>query len=115
MAGQQQRGHDCRAVAPANDCQISDQMSPWLRSCSRSEHMKISYARGLSLLLLGFATAGQARVVAKVTQPSSQPFTALATNDATKMPLLTSASKPGASILRAQILLDRAHCSPGEI
>jgi lipoprotein-anchoring transpeptidase ErfK/SrfK len=73
--------------------------------------MKISYASGLSLLLLGLATAGQAHVAKKVTQP----FTAVATNNAAKTPLLTSASKPGAAILRAQILLDRAHCSPGEI
>jgi lipoprotein-anchoring transpeptidase ErfK/SrfK len=73
--------------------------------------MKISYARGFSLLLLGLAAVGQARVARKV----AQPFTAVATNDATKTPLLTSSSKPGSSILRAQILLDRAHCSPGEI
>jgi lipoprotein-anchoring transpeptidase ErfK/SrfK len=73
--------------------------------------MKILYACGLSLLLLGLATVGQARVTKKV----AQPFTAIATNDATKTPLLTSASKPGPAVLRAQILLDRAHCSPGEI
>jgi len=73
--------------------------------------MKISYARGLSLLLLGLTTVAQARVSAKVPQP----FTAVATNDATKTPALTSASKPGPAILRAQILLDRAHCSPAEI
>jgi lipoprotein-anchoring transpeptidase ErfK/SrfK len=73
--------------------------------------MKISYARGFSLLLLGLAAVGQARVAKKV----AQPFTAIATNDASKTPLLNPASKPSAAILRAQILLDRAHCSPGEI
>jgi lipoprotein-anchoring transpeptidase ErfK/SrfK len=73
--------------------------------------MKTSYARGFSLLLLGLAAVGQARVARKVTQP----FTAVATNDATKTPPLSSKSKPGPAILRAQILLDRAHCSPGEI
>ena len=65
-------------------------------------------ARGLSLLILSFATVAQARHVA------TQPFTAAATNLAVKAPI-TSASKPGSAVLRAQILLDRAHFSPGEI
>jgi lipoprotein-anchoring transpeptidase ErfK/SrfK len=74
--------------------------------------MMISGARGLSLLLVGLATVAQARVAAPQV---AQPFTAIATNDATRTPILTSASKPGPAVLRAQILLDRAHCSPGEI
>src|SRR4051794_630858 len=72
--------------------------------------MSMLRATALPLLILALATPTQARVkaVARV-------FTAAATNDASKKPVLTSASKAGSSILRAQILLDRAHCSPGEI
>jgi lipoprotein-anchoring transpeptidase ErfK/SrfK len=66
-----------------------------------------------ALLVLAVASAAEARVhTRKVAAPA---FTTAATNDATKRPALTSASKPGSAILRAQILLDRAHCSPGEI
>jgi lipoprotein-anchoring transpeptidase ErfK/SrfK len=65
-------------------------------------------ARGLSLLILSFATVAHARHAA------TQPFTAAATNDAVKAPI-TSSTKPGSAVLRAQILLDRAHFSPGEI
>jgi len=64
-------------------------------------------------LLLAIAISVQARVaVRKVAVPT---FTTAATNDATKTPALNSASKAGSAVLRAQILLDRAHCSPGEI
>jgi lipoprotein-anchoring transpeptidase ErfK/SrfK len=63
--------------------------------------------RGLSLLILGVASIAQAKTVAPI-------FTATATNLAIKTPL-TSATKPGSAVLRAQILLDRAHFSPGEI
>jgi lipoprotein-anchoring transpeptidase ErfK/SrfK len=57
--------------------------------------------------------SAQARVTKhKVPLPA---FTAAAANDATKKPALSSTSKAGSAILRAQILLDRAHCSPGEI
>ncbi|MEA2344677.1 MAG: hypothetical protein QOF63_2846 [Thermoanaerobaculia bacterium] len=64
-------------------------------------------------LILAIAISAEARVaVRKVAVPA---FTAAATNDATKKPLLKSGSKSGSAILRAQILLDRAHCSPGEI
>jgi lipoprotein-anchoring transpeptidase ErfK/SrfK len=68
-------------------------------------------AQALTLLILALAaTAAQGRV-----KPIAPSFTAAATNDATKRPALKAKSRPGSSVLRAQILLDRAHCSPGEI
>ncbi|MEA2165616.1 MAG: hypothetical protein QOK37_3743 [Thermoanaerobaculia bacterium] len=66
----------------------------------------------LHLLILASAHAALARVT-RAKPPEA--FTVAATNDAAKQPLLTPASKPGSAILRAQILLDRAHDSPGEI
>jgi lipoprotein-anchoring transpeptidase ErfK/SrfK len=63
--------------------------------------------------MLALATTAQGRVARhKVVAPV---FTAAATNDATKRPLLNPSSKSGPAVLRAQILLDRAHYSPGEI
>src|SRR3954470_18037792 len=72
--------------------------------------MSIIRATALPFLILALAAPAVARV-----KTAAPVFTAAAANDATKKPILTSASKAGSSILRAQILLDRAHCSPGEI
>lgn len=57
------------------------------------------------------AAAAHARP-AKVLQPAFSTFLA---NDPSSRPRLTPAMRPGSSILRVQILLDRAHFSPGEI
>lgn len=43
------------------------------------------------------------------------PLSAAAANKAAGNPVLKSSSQSGAAVLRAQILLDRAHFSPGEI
>jgi lipoprotein-anchoring transpeptidase ErfK/SrfK len=75
--------------------------------------MAILRASALPLLILALATTAQGRVIRHKTVAPS--FTAEAANNATKRPLLNSRSKSGSAILRAQILLDRAHYSPGEI
>jgi lipoprotein-anchoring transpeptidase ErfK/SrfK len=46
---------------------------------------------------------------------SEAPLTAAAANNASGNPVLKSALQGGAAVLRAQILLDRSHFSPGEI
>ncbi len=50
-----------------------------------------------------------------VTRPAEAPLTAAAANIADGNPNLNSSSLPGSAMLRAQVLLDRAHFSPGEI
>ena len=83
----------------------------WLLSCSLNSVSLPN--RVTALLILALAATAQARVVKhKVVAPV---FTAAAANDATKKPVLSSRSKSGSAVLRAQILLDRAHYSPGEI
>jgi lipoprotein-anchoring transpeptidase ErfK/SrfK len=77
--------------------------------------MTIARLRVLPLLILGIAGAAQARVATRKVTSVAPAFMVAATNDATKKPVLNSASRPGSAVLRAQILLDRAHCSPGEI
>jgi lipoprotein-anchoring transpeptidase ErfK/SrfK len=70
----------------------------------------------LSVLLCTWAlqaAAGSAhRKTANVSQPG---FSVVRANDALKTPRLTSPKASGSSVLRVQILLDRAHFSPGEI
>ena len=46
---------------------------------------------------------------------ATKSISASAVNEATGHPVLTASSKRSASVTRAQILLDRAHFSPGEI
>jgi lipoprotein-anchoring transpeptidase ErfK/SrfK len=75
--------------------------------------MSIARATALPLLILALAGTAQARAAAKKTAVPA--FETAATNDATKTPALSSASRSGSAILRVQILLDRAHYSPGEI
>src|SRR5437764_707415 len=64
-----------------------------------------------ALLLLAIAATAQARV-RHVVAPV---YSVVAANDAAQRPVLSAKSKAGSAVLRAQILLDRAHCSPGEI
>jgi Uncharacterized protein conserved in bacteria len=77
--------------------------------------MTIANLRVFPLLILGLASAAQAHVARHKAPPVAPAFTAAAANDATQKPILNSASRAGSAVLRAQILLDRAHCSPGEI
>src|SRR5882724_5688825 len=77
--------------------------------------MKIANLRVFPVLILCLASAAQAHVATHKATPAAPVFTAAATNDATQKPILTSASLSGSAVLRAQILLDRAHFSPGEI
>jgi lipoprotein-anchoring transpeptidase ErfK/SrfK len=48
-------------------------------------------------------------------QAATESVTAVAVNKAGGQPILTAGSRRSASVTRAQILLDRAHFSPGEI
>ena len=48
-------------------------------------------------------------------QSAQIPLNAAAANKASGNPILSSSSQKGVAVLRAQILLDRAHFSPGEI
>jgi lipoprotein-anchoring transpeptidase ErfK/SrfK len=50
-----------------------------------------------------------------ISAPASAALSAAVVNAAAAHPVLRSSSQHGAAVLRAQILLDRAHFSPGEI
>jgi len=54
-------------------------------------------------------------IVALPAHAAAKPVTAAAVNKAGGHPVLTASSQRSASVARAQILLDRAHFSPGEI
>src|SRR5512142_776273 len=93
-------------------------MSRWHRCCDipfmrTNRRLLASY---VSILLCTWSLPLDARTAhrkaAKVSQPT---FSAARTNDKARRPRLISARTSGPSVLRAQILLDRAHFSPGEI
>jgi lipoprotein-anchoring transpeptidase ErfK/SrfK len=48
-------------------------------------------------------------------KPAQATWDVAAANDAARNPILKSSAQKGSAVLRAQILLDRAHFSPGEI
>jgi lipoprotein-anchoring transpeptidase ErfK/SrfK len=66
------------------------------------------------LLATAFQAAG-ATPHRKAGKVSAAEFSARLANDPSKRPRLTSSRATGSSVLRIQILLDRAHYSPGEI
>jgi lipoprotein-anchoring transpeptidase ErfK/SrfK len=66
----------------------------------------------VQLLVLSSPAHAARHASAKKTMPYAL---SAAANRADGLPLLKSSARPGAAVLRLQILLDRAHFSPGEI
>ena len=68
------------------------------------------------ILLFAWALQADAATSSRnAVKASPVEFTAVHANDSSRRPRLTSARTSGSSVLRLQILLDRAHFSPGEI
>jgi len=65
--------------------------------------------------LLLISTPAHAARRASAKKPAPPALSAAAVNSAGGNPILHSSAQHGAAVLRAQILLDRAHFSPGEI
>ena len=91
---------------------------PWHRCCGfRLVRTFRRLLRGCALTLLSASAlpvlAGG--VGGKARKASPPEFSSLRANDPSARPRLTSARASGSSVLRLQILLDRAHFSPGEI
>lgn len=69
-----------------------------------------------SLLLCAWAFQADAGPTGRKAAKNARPlFDARRTNDRARTPRLSSAAARGPSVLRVQVLLDRAHFSPGEI
>jgi lipoprotein-anchoring transpeptidase ErfK/SrfK len=74
------------------------------------------FTAGCALLqLLLISPAAHAARHAPVKKSKKAAFNATAANNAAARPILKSSAQQGAAVLRAQVLLDRAHFSPGEI
>lgn len=71
-------------------------------------------AAGVSFFLLCVPSI-QGAPQAQVKKPATNALTAAAVNKAAGLPNLPSTAQRSAAVVRAQILLDRAHFSPGEI
>jgi lipoprotein-anchoring transpeptidase ErfK/SrfK len=73
----------------------------------------LRFATVCTLVQILFLISSPLHAAAK--KPAQAPLNAAAANKASGNPILSSPSQKGAAVLRAQILLDRAHYSPGEI